>query len=73
MGVKDYHTQVVGSGFRMSIPTNWPPGLEALIREAWDADNRKRPNFSVIVDRLEDIKAKLEASAEAKGGCCIVS
>ena len=73
MGVKDYHAQVVNNGFRMVIPPNWPQGLAALIKEAWDPDNRKRPNFSVIVARLEGIKAAMGADLGANGGCCTVS
>mmetsp|Transcript_5892 Transcript_5892/g.12222 ORF Transcript_5892/g.12222 Transcript_5892/m.12222 type:complete len:421 (-) Transcript_5892:236-1498(-) len=73
MGVQDYHTQVVGKGFRMAVPAQWPPGLGDLVKEAWDPDIRKRPNFSAIVARLEEIKAALEVDVGTNGGCCTVS
>lgn len=62
---------------RPTIPESVHPDLAALMRECWDKDPDKRPDFSNIVKRLEALQeaeggASKPGEAEGKGdaqGC----
>jgi len=52
---------VVTYGQRPKCDKSWPEGLQILIKECWDANFRKRPNFKEIEERLKVELEKLKA------------
>ena len=55
----------LSQGARPAVPKKWPVPLHPLLRECWDADQAKRPEFSELVPRLEELHANLDTAAFA--------
>lgn len=46
---------VVEEGRRPTLPPNTPTSLRSLITSCWDADPKKRPSFSEILEQLDHV------------------
>lgn len=53
--VKEFVTAVAKFNERPTIPNGIPESLSELMRECWDKDPEKRPEFTEIVDRLSTV------------------
>ena len=49
--------RVVEKGERPEIPPGTPPAYKDLILECWNPVPAKRPNFTVILDKLQVMRA----------------
>lgn len=50
------HAQEVSHGYRLPLPSSWPPAVKALVRDCWAQKSSQRPSFAVIEQRLADIQ-----------------
>lgn len=46
----------VEKGYRMEAPDDCPPEVYKLMKEAWDLDPQKRPNFHEVLKRLMQLQ-----------------
>ena len=53
------------AGIRPSIGEDWPMVYVQLIQECWSSDDRSRPTFTVIVQRLEKMKREMQRDTDA--------
>ncbi|KAG2437945.1 hypothetical protein HXX76_005561 [Chlamydomonas incerta] len=51
------YAERVARGFRPEIPRRWPDELRELITMCWAQDPHLRPNFTAVVDMLDEIVA----------------
>ncbi|EFJ49174.1 hypothetical protein VOLCADRAFT_90042 [Volvox carteri f. nagariensis] len=49
------YAERVARGFRPEIPRRWPDQLRELITLCWAQDPHLRPNFTAVVDMLEEV------------------
>ncbi|GLC50565.1 hypothetical protein PLESTB_000393900 [Pleodorina starrii] len=49
------YAERVARGFRPEIPRRWPDQLRELITMCWAQDPHLRPNFTAVVDMLEEV------------------
>ncbi|KAG2493506.1 hypothetical protein HYH03_008322 [Edaphochlamys debaryana] len=49
------YAERVARGFRPEIPKRWPDELRELISMCWAQDPHLRPNFTAVVDMLEEV------------------
>lgn len=49
------YAEKVARGFRPEIPRHWPDELRELISSCWAQDPHLRPNFTAVLDVLEEL------------------
>ncbi|PNH05363.1 Protein sevenless [Tetrabaena socialis] len=49
------YAERVARGFRPEIPRRWPDDLRELISLCWSQDPHLRPNFTAVVDMLDEV------------------
>lgn len=56
----------VRQGLRPPIPENTPPSVATILRNCWEKDPSKRPSFSEITIKLEEILGEVSDRGENK-------
>lgn len=46
----------VEKGYRMEAPEGCPSEIYEIMKQAWDLDVEKRPNFAQVLKKLEHLK-----------------
>lgn len=64
----------VSEGFRPTLREDFPPELKSIIKDAWDADPKKRPSMTEIAKRLANLLDSNDLNVAGEGqGCCTIS
>mmetsp|Transcript_474 Transcript_474/g.992 ORF Transcript_474/g.992 Transcript_474/m.992 type:complete len:509 (+) Transcript_474:172-1698(+) len=63
----------VGKNFRPKLPSKWPVELKNFLMECWHEDPKQRPDFTDIVDRINNMmndKEFMHALSKRRSSCC---
>eukprot|EP01025_Chloroclados_australasicus_P062356 TRINITY_DN818_c0_g2_i3.p2 TRINITY_DN818_c0_g2~~TRINITY_DN818_c0_g2_i3.p2 ORF type:complete len:356 (-),score=28.79 TRINITY_DN818_c0_g2_i3:2257-3324(-) len=70
------HAGKCAGGERQPIPDRFPESLKSLIQDCWQQSPELRPSFTIVVQRLKDMKSDMEEwhkkNFQARGCCSIV-
>mmetsp|Transcript_5917 Transcript_5917/g.17739 ORF Transcript_5917/g.17739 Transcript_5917/m.17739 type:complete len:854 (+) Transcript_5917:392-2953(+) len=61
-----FYDRVIQGGERPQCNKKWPEELSSLIKQCWDAEPEKRPNFATVVDKLDALLAQEKEGASTK-------
>ena len=67
-GMKSFKSRVWnGEQKRPFVKESWPVPIKTMMRRAWSADTRERPNFTQIYTILKNECVRIQGGTNAEG------